>query len=123
MIYDMFPFVYSIHQSSQNKTVSSFLFNNWSHFIRFVSIFIKITPISDTNNVICFMIKNDAVITDGRGEHGQGDKEQRHQMADDVVLVVVDVGEEVVVQHAPQAAPHVDRGEVTEEDGEHVERL
>ena len=56
------------------------------------------------------MVKNDAVITDGRGEHGQGDKEQGHEMADDVVLVMVDVGEEVVVQHAPQATPLVDQG-------------
>ena len=81
--------------------------------------FIKTIP--DANDILRLVIKNNAVIADGGGQHGQWYQHQRHKMTDDVVLVMVDVWQEVMVQHAPQAPPHVDRGEVSDEDRKHVE--
>ena len=69
------------------------------------------------------MVKNNSIVADRVDSHGECEEEQTYEMTDDVVGVVVDGGKEVVVQHAPQAPPHVHRGKEPKENGENVERL
>ena len=80
-----------------------------------------IPPLAD--NCVSLRVQDDAVIADGGGYHGQGQEDEADDVAQEIILIVIDVRKEEVIEHAPQTSPDVHRGKETEQDGEHIEGL
>ena len=66
-----------------------FLLYNWDHFIIIFTLLIKLPPVSVVDNDVRLCVPDDAVVADAVGHQQQGQQQQADQVADNVVLIVV----------------------------------
>ena len=70
--------------------LSLLLLYNWDHFIIIFTLLIKLSPVSVVDDDVRLCVPDDAVVADAVGHQQQGQQQQADQVADNVVLIVVD---------------------------------